>query len=285
MALPLPEGQLFHIEYRVLPADYEMPSLEAAFDHYALGYHIRGDRTTITPDMIFTSHPGYVSAMAPFVYHRTIPASREPYESILIKFSPLFVRPLTERFGQRLLDDIYSYPANHFTVEIREQVRQLFFLMLEEYRHSAVYSDFKLQCMLSELLLTIAEYRLPEENASVHPTTLTPPIIEAVYYMEKHYAENITIDDVAGVANYSASYFSRLFHVQLGKPYTEYLGSIRLKNAQRLLLSTDKSVTEIALESGYQYPGNLTAAFKKRTGMTPQQYRKQMVRGSLVLQS
>ncbi len=274
MALPLPEGQLFHIKYRRLPADYEMPSLEVASDHYTLGYHICGDRTTITPDVTVTSHPGYVGTMAPFVYHRTIPASDAPYESILIKFSPLFIRPLTERFGQQLLDDIYSRPTHHFDEKTTGRVRELFFQMLEEDRQRSVYSDFKLQCMLSELLLTIAERRLPDESASTHASTLTPPVIEAVCYMEKHYAENITVGEVAGIVNYSVAYFSRLFHRQLGKTYAEYLGNIRLKNAQRLLLNTEKTVTEVALESGYQYPGNLTAAFKKKTGMTPLEYRR-----------
>ena len=277
MALPLPEGQLFHIEYRKLPAGYEMPSLEAASDYYELGYHIRGDRTTITPDMSFVSHPGCVSVMAPLVYHRTLPASAAPYESILIKFSPLFIRPLTQRFGQRLLDDIYSHPSNRFTKKIRSDVRRLFFRMLDEYqspaRQASPYSECRLQCMLSELLLTIAEHRLADDNADTYPATLTPPVIEAIYYMEKHYAETISIETAAGMANYSTAYFSRLFKAQLGKSYTEYLGSLRIRNAERLLLGTGKSVTEIALESGYQYPGNLTAAFKKQTGMTPRQYR------------
>lgn len=275
MALPLPEGQLFHIAHRVLPADYEMPSLEIASDHYSIGYHISGDRTIITPNSIYTQHPGNVSTVAPYVYHRTVPASNEIYESILVKFSPLYVKPLTDQFGEQILDQIYARTTNRFPADMQAVVYGYFTSLLEEYNRRSPYGDFKLQCILCELLLTILEYRLPEDNVNTADTPLTLPIMEAVYYMETHYAEALTIEKVAGVSNYSAAYFSRLFQKQMGKSYSEYLSHIRIKNVARLLLNTDKSITEIAIETGYQYPGNLSAAFRQKTGLSPQQYRKQ----------
>ena len=275
MALPLPNGQLFHIAHRVLPADYEMPSLEIASDHYSIAYHISGDRTIITPNSIFTQHAGNVSTLAPYIYHRTVPASSEVYESILIKFSPLFVKPLTDRFGEQILDQIYARTTNSFSDDIQAAIYGYFTNLLEEYQRKSPYGDFKIQCILCELLLTILEHRLPEENSNSPDTPLTLPIMEAVYYMETHYAEALTIEKVAGISNYSVAYFSRLFQKQLGKSYSEYLSHIRIKNVSRLLLNTDKSITEIAIETGYQYPGNLSASFRQKTGLSPQQYRKQ----------
>lgn len=275
MALPLPNGQLFYIAHRLLPADYEMPSLEIASDHYSIGYHISGDRTTITPTSIFTQHPGDVSTLAPYIYHRTVPASNEVYESILVKFSPLFVKPLTDRFGDRILDQIYARTTNSFSADIQPAIYGYFTNLLEEYEGKSPYRDFKLQCILCELLLAILEHRLPEKDDNSPDTPLTLPIMEAIYYMETHYAEALTIEKAAGIANYSTAYFSRLFQKQLGKSYSAYLSSIRIKNVSRLLLNTDKSITEIAIETGYQYPGNLSAAFRQKTGLSPQQYRRQ----------
>ena len=275
MALPLPNGQLFYIAHRVLPADYEMPSLEIASDHYTVGYQISGDRTIITPNSIFTLHPGNIGTLAPYLYHRTVPASNEVYENILVKFSPLFVKPLTDQFGEQILDQIYERKTNRFPAHMQAVISSYFTNLLDEYNRKSPYGDFKLQCILCELLLTILEYRLPEESTNPPNTPLTLPIMEAVYYMETHYAEPLTIEKVAGISNYSVAYFSRLFRKQLGKSYSEYLSHIRLKNVSRLLLSTDKSITEIAIETGYQYPGNLSAAFRQETGLSPQQYRKQ----------
>ena len=275
MALPLPNGQLFHIVHRVLPADYEMPSFEIASDHYSIGYHISGDRTIITPNSIYIQHPGNVSTLAPYIYHRTVPASNEVYESILVKFSPLFVKPLTDQFGEQILDQIYARTTNCFPVHMHSAISSCFMDLLEEYNRRSPYGNFKIQCILCELLLTILEYRLPEENSNPSDTPLTLPIMNAVYYMETHYAEALTIEKAAGISGYSVAYFSRLFKNQLGKSYSEYLSHIRIKNVSRLLLNTDKSITEIAIETGYQYPGNLSAAFRQKTGLTPQQYRRQ----------
>ncbi|MCH5269454.1 MAG: helix-turn-helix transcriptional regulator [Lachnospiraceae bacterium] len=275
MALPLPNGQLFHITHRVLPADYEMPSLEIASDHYSIGYHISGDRTIITPNSIFVQHAGNVSTLAPYIYHRTVPASNEVYENILVKFSPLFVKPLTDQFGEQILDQIYARTTNSFPAHIQATIGSYFTHLLEEYNRKSPYGTFKIQCILCELLLAILEYRLPEENMNSSETPLTPPIMDAVYYMETHYAEALTIEKVAGISNYSVAYFSRLFKNQLGKSYSEYLSHIRIKNVSRLLLNTDKSITEIAIETGYQYPGNLSASFRQKTGVSPQQYRRQ----------
>lgn len=275
MARPLPEGCEFTIAKRSLPGDYEMPTLEVATDHYTIGYHISGSRTTITPNITYTQHPGYVGTLAPFVYHRTIPASKEVYESILVKFTLAFAKPFTDVFGLQALNRIYEHPANRFEPEIQNKIYHLLLDMVEEYEKESPYRNFALQCMLFRVLILILEERLPDDEVTLHSTPLSPPIIEALYFMEKHYSEHLSLETVAGISGFSPAHFSKVFQAQLGKPYSEYLSDIRLRHVQELLLTTNKSITEIALETGYTYPGNLTEQFKRKTGMTPLAYRKQ----------
>ena len=59
MPLPLPPGRKIQVIYKKIAGNYEMPSMEAALDHYALGFMIHGDRLVITPTMTFELHPGY----------------------------------------------------------------------------------------------------------------------------------------------------------------------------------------------------------------------------------
>ena len=275
MARPLPEGCEFTIAKRSLPGDYEMPTLEVATDHYTIGYHISGSRTTITPNITYTQHPGYVGTLAPFVYHRTIPASKEAYESILVKFTLAFAKPFTDVFGLQALNRIYEHPTNRFEPEIQNKIYHLLLDMVEEYEKESPYRNFALQCMLFRVLILISEERLSDDEVTLHSTPLSPPIIEALYFMEKHYSEHLSLETVAGISGFSPAHFSKVFQSQLGKPYSEYLSDIRLRHVQELLLNTKKSITEIALETGYTYPGNLTEQFKRKTGMTPLAYRKQ----------
>lgn len=275
MSLPMPANTSFYIAKRSLGSDYSMPTLEASSDYYEIGYMISGDRLSITPDYSYALHSGTVGIMPPFLYHRTIPLSNKPYNTYLIKFTPDFVKPLTDALGQNILDEIYSQLLNCFSAEMSSRILLYFQEIYEIYQSDTRYGSFRLQCMLCDLLLAILDNRLPNDaNKIMHKTPLTPPVIDAIYYMEQHYQENPSLETVALLSGYSASHFSRLFHAQLGKSYSEYLTKIRIRHAQDLLLNTKKSVTEIALETGYLHTGNLSEQFKQQTGMTPLQYRK-----------
>lgn len=274
MALPLPEGTLFQITHKKLPGNYSMPSLEAATDHYSLSYLVQGDRTIITPSMTYTTHAGCVNGIAPFVYHQTVPASDTVYESILIKFSPLFMQPYTNQLGTQFLEQIFEQPPRRFTEEIQSKVYAIFCDMLEEYHRESPYKELVLQSLLFRLLVLLLEESLPDETANMHSTPLSQPILEAIFYMEKNYATHLDIEAVAEVSGYAVSYFSRLFQKQMGRSFSEYLCNIRLRHVESLLLSTDKSITDIALETGFQYPGNMTSVFRQKIGMTPREYRK-----------
>ena len=274
MPRTLPQGRQFYIERKAKPANYEMPSLEAASDHYSMGYEVCGDRIVITPNMTYTLHPGCVGTIPPFLYHRNGPASDDIYDRFLLKFSLDFVKPFTDEFGQQTLDRIFDYPVHHFLRDMQRKVFTLFEDMLKVYQSNSIYSDFTLQCMLFELFFLILEKSLPNDDKAFHPTPLTPPIIEAIFYIENHYYEPLSLETVAKIAGFSPAYFSRLFQKQLGKTYSEYLINVRLTHAKSLLLGTDKSITEIALETGYTYAANLTEQFKKKIGMTPLSYRK-----------
>ena len=277
MARPLPKGCEFTIAKRYLPGDYEMPTMEAATDHYTIGYHISGSRTTITPNITYTQHPGYLGTLAPFIYHRTIPASKnEIYESILIKFTLTFAKPFINAFGIQALNRIYEHPTNRFEPEIQDKIYHILLDMVDEYEKESTYSYFALQCMLFQVLILILEERLPDNDVILYSTPLTPPIIEAIYYMEKNYANRLSLETVAGIAGFSPAHFSKVFQSQLGKAYSEYLSDIRLRHVQELLLTTKKTITDIALETGYAYPGNLTEQFKRKIGMTPMAYRKHL---------
>jgi AraC-like DNA-binding protein len=88
--------------------------------------------------------------------------------------------------------------------------------------------------------------------------------------------KQIHIEDAAFAGGYSVSYFSRLFQSQLGLSFTDYLQSIRLKHVKSDLISTDRSIMDIAIDNGFIYAGNMSSCFRKKTGMTPTQFRRKI---------
>lgn len=274
MALPLKEGTHIYVERKAFDAAYVMPAMEMATDHYSLSYIISGDRATITPSGTFSYHAGMVTGSPPFRYARTVSKSDVPYERILIKFSPEIMTPFIEKVGQQIFDGIYEQVFFSFSEDSREKIERMFFDMLYEYEKETPYREFILQGMLFRLLLFIWEERIPEEGVNTAKTTLTPPIVEAISYIEKSYYQNPSLEETANVAGFSPAYFSRLFHTQMGKSYSEYLSSVKLHHASILLVQTDKSIMEIAQETGFCHGNYLNELFKKKMGMTPGQFRK-----------
>ena len=141
------------------------------------------------------------------------------------------------------------------------------------YQKEFPYKEFILQGMLFQLFSIILEEHIPEQSVT-KPLALSQPIIHAIAYMENHYKEHPSIEETAHYVGFSSGYFSRLFHAQLGLPYSTYLSNIQLRHVQLLLSTTNMSVMDIAQETGYCHGEYLSAQFKKKIGITPSMYRK-----------
>lgn len=273
MPNPLPNGQEILVHHGHFESGFRMDSLQMATDHYNIGITLKGHRRTITPTHSYSYQAGDVALAPPYMFHRTIAESDGLYERIMIKFSPKFVEPFVRKVGQHTFDRLYETLVYHFTPESQEKIRQIFFNMLTEYEKNTPYKEFILQGMLYHLFVTVLDEHIPNE-AEMNPTPLVPQIINAICYMEEHYKSQPPMKEVAGHVGFSAGHFSRLFHQQLGMPYNTYLNNIQIRHVQILLTNTNKTIMEIAQETGYCHGDYLSAQFKKKVGMSPRQYRK-----------
>lgn len=99
-------------------------------------------------------------------------------------------------------------------------------------------------------------------------------IAEAAEYIYFNYDKNITLEQVADKFNMSKSHFSKRFKIVTGFGYKEYLISVRIKEACDMLLNTDKTITDIAFECGFNDSNYFGDAFRKAKGVSPHKYRK-----------
>lgn len=94
-------------------------------------------------------------------------------------------------------------------------------------------------------------------------------------YIENHYMNKITIEDIAAEAGLSQSHFMKYFKSTMGTSFTCYLNEYRLIMASRLLVSSDSSILDIAAEVGFENLSYFNRTFKKRFSQTPREYRKE----------
>lgn len=124
---------------------------------------------------------------------------------------------------------------------------------------------------LLDSLCDLAAARLGEAE-----TDSRENVLRSARYIEEHYAEKLTLDELAGVAFLSKYYYTRAFSRCTGMTPYEYLNSVRLSQARRLLFTSTLSVEEIGWTVGFGGGKNFIRRFKQATGATPGEYRRQI---------
>ena len=100
-------------------------------------------------------------------------------------------------------------------------------------------------------------------------------IIENIkIYMERNYQKDLTQEFISSLFYINRSYLSTLFKARTGEKFIDYLNGIRIEKAKELLVSSDQKLYVIAKTVGYDNVKYFFRIFKKKTGMTPEQYRE-----------
>jgi AraC family transcriptional regulator len=95
-------------------------------------------------------------------------------------------------------------------------------------------------------------------------------------YMREHLSEEVGLEELANLAGLSRFHFCSAFRQATGQSPHAWLVAQRIAESRRLLAMPELPITEVALAVGYQTPSAFTAAFRKITGMTPSDYRRQL---------
>ena len=122
------------------------------------------------------------------------------------------------------------------------------------------------------------ENRLQESNGVyLAKNTVLQPAIDLVFENKERH---IDLGTLATVTNVSPSHLSRLLKEEFDEPFSKIYGKLKVYWAQQLLETTDWSIGEISDALGYVEPSYFVRSFKKITGITPLNYRKENLRSS-----
>ena len=125
-------------------------------------------------------------------------------------------------------------------------------------------------------LLFIMIHRLDGSHPKKKSQFLMDEMNDAVKYFHENYNKPIRIEEYAGKRGMSVSWFIRNFREYTGSTPTQYILSLRISNAQSLLENTSCNITEIAEIVGYDNPLYFSRLFKKQSGMSPSEFRRQL---------
>lgn len=191
-----------------------------------------------------------------------------------------------------------SKPTQYYNISFSEQLLSQTLLQSIAAFRGDLYtvltgSDFTMAGMLCQALLLEAGLQKPDpfmlhrllecfmhtvqkrlELTVTAPGPQKEPLQTALTYLQMHFMENPTLQQVAKVAHYNASHFSSCFHREMQQTYSQYLNRLKISYAKNLLLTTDFKIERIGTECGFCSESNFLRVFKQVTGTSPLAYRK-----------
>lgn len=115
---------------------------------------------------------------------------------------------------------------------------------------------------------------LPAMKLNPSPSGDPDAIQRILLYCDTHYSDDLSLDILAKELGYSKYYISHIFSANVEMGFSRYLRSLRVNAAKRLIRHTDKSMTEIAIDSGFTSIRTFNRQFFAETGITPSEYAK-----------
>jgi AraC-like DNA-binding protein len=148
--------------------------------------------------------------------------------------------------------------------------------IIEEYREKKPHYKHAVKGYLKAFVVELL--RISEDMSSsltLEEKKVNSYIEKSVNYISEHYADEIKMSDVADECGLSESHFRRIFEETMSMKPLDYLNMIRIDKACEIIQNKDYAMEEVGFRVGYQTPSTFNRNFKKLTGKTPYQWKKE----------
>lgn len=251
------------------------PSSTHSHSFHEIFYLVSGECKVFIDHNIYTFNKGDIAIVPAGTLHKTDYTGKGIHERIIISFTLEQVHWLNGYTGENTVEDFLS-KSDVFSIpdRRRDYVETVMNKLLFEKNNPDILSSAFISTSLSELLLFIMRCKKFEDNVVKEIDTNNQIMQEIATYIYNHYNEPLMLDDIAHKFNLSRSYLSKKFKASTGFGFKEYMINIRIKKACELLLGTNKTITEIAFECGFNDSNYFGDAFRRIKGVSPHKYRK-----------
>lgn len=193
---------------------------------------------------------------------------------VCVLFSPKILYSDEKSFSEFKYVMPFLLGNSHKTVfhdgEIKD-VKSLSVEILDEWERMDYAYELTIRGNILKLFSRVLK-RLKEEKIAMPGEQLNNAVKKAISYATENY-ETATVKEAAEICNLSYYHFSHMFKKEVGKSFCEYLLDVRINEGAKMLLSTQKSITEIAMLTGFSSSSHFISKFKIYKGVTPSKFR------------
>lgn len=224
-----------------------------------------GDIILIRPNALHSIHPIQRATHTMDVLHFNLDLVGISHKNIatLKYLQPLYNGDF--EFARRIQPDAPGY----------EEIKSCLLDCMKNGRDQGPFYELRIKSQLNELLyLLYSHHYIVEKKFSTEAYRREEKIRLVLDHISDHYQEELMIEQLAELCNFSPTHFMNFFKKQLGISCMEYIIQFRLKKAAHLLQHSDQAIIEIASQSGFNNLSNFNRQFKKYYETTPSHYRK-----------
>ncbi len=203
-----------------------------------------------------------------------------PTQCLALAIAPDKIQQVTNLLNDRapLIDSPQGWQFGHHNFfltndgPIHQLLDRLVYIFTEDNKAKEVFANFVLQELVVRLMQTQARSLLLTRNSM---SATTNRLAHVAQYINKHLRRSLSVRELADQACMSEPNFYRTFRQTFGLTPVEYMNQQRLALAGTLLRTTNRGVTDICLECGFNSLSYFTTLFRRQIGMPPAQYRRQ----------
>ncbi len=250
--------------------------------YFEIGLCINGSGKFVYMNKEYNVQKGDVFLSNNYENHVAISEKNDTTEYVFIIFLPSFIADPNGRQLDMEYLSAFKYNPLEFEnkIDYREPTAELLYDLIMDtlriYQGNDIYKKLEIDINLRKILLVLERHYSNRDNGFKTGTELINiKIQKAIKYINSHFHEKITIDHMAQILQMSPSYFRHLFKEHTQVSFKTYITYLRLSQAKKLLLATNKSINEIILEVGYSNLYQFYTIFKKFVSMSPTEYRMQ----------
>lgn len=232
---------------------------------YQINYITEGSGVLETSTSQFQVVPGSMIIIRPGIWHRYKPDPNTGWNEHYIGFNGDFCQNLfNEGFFQAGKPVLY--------VGFQESLLNLFFETIQQVKDEKTGHQ---QVASANTILILSKILSVVRNQEFAGKTIERTIRKACLYFRENLNASINMEELAAELHVGYSYFRQMFRRYTGISPTQYHLSLRIQKAKDLLISTNKSFKEIAIDLGFESYFYFSRIFKDKTGKSPMDFRKE----------
>jgi AraC-like DNA-binding protein len=248
--------------------------------HGVCNHQLRGKSLHVSRGDLFIISPG--------MEHSLRAVENNEFELVLLDFMPFLVRDQLKPFSETLYaflqetEDAAGKPSSvyqpwlHIMKSKQLLVEHLLQDIQDEFEHRELGYEYSVRINLIKLLIIIDREcrKMMRKPTKQRALAEQHPIEEVKRYVYDNYSQDIPLEHGAFIAHMAPAYFSHVFKKETGQTFIDFVSEVRIERAMELIQRNVHTITQIGFQVGFHHLSHFIRTFKKRTGITPTEYKK-----------